>query len=151
MKRFDGLDPTYPPEKFLSILNARITFQLGIQPRDPVQYAHWQQRRMAFLYVSLDGTAQNWFEKLPPLFKEDWSAFLQLFRKQFCSQKLAYHAQLKASSLVKKDNESVRSFALQIETFVKQGWCNEHASTMNLKCNEFFYLRSPQKVKRFRS
>ena len=45
MKRFDGLDPTYTPDKFLHTLNARITFSLGIQPTDPIQYGHWHHRR----------------------------------------------------------------------------------------------------------
>ena len=29
IKLFDGLDVTYPPEKFLAQLSARVTFQLG--------------------------------------------------------------------------------------------------------------------------
>ena len=35
---FDALDHSYPPEKFLSILGARVTFQLGPQPIDPQEY-----------------------------------------------------------------------------------------------------------------
>ena len=34
IKLFDGLDRTYPPEKFLVHLSARVTFQLGHQPLD---------------------------------------------------------------------------------------------------------------------
>ena len=32
IKLFDCLDHTYPPEKFLANLGARVTFQLGPQP-----------------------------------------------------------------------------------------------------------------------
>ena len=38
IKLFDGLDHTYPPEKFLAHLSARVTFQLGPQPTDIPSY-----------------------------------------------------------------------------------------------------------------
>ena len=38
IKLFDGLDHTYPPEKFLAHLSARVTFQLGPQPVDIQSY-----------------------------------------------------------------------------------------------------------------
>ena len=93
---------------------------------------------MSLLYCSLTGTAFNWYDRLPQVYKDDWSSFLQIFKKQFYSQKHAYHAQIDALSLVKKDNENVRHLALKFETLVKQGWYNEYPSTINLKCNEIF-------------
>ena len=72
-----------------------------------------------------------------------------IFSKQFYSQKHAYHAQIGALSLVKKDNENVRHFALKVETLVKQGWYNEYTSTINLKCNEIFTRDLPKKLKDF--
>ena len=42
--------------------------------------------------------------------------FFKFFKKQFYSQKRAYHAQIDALSLLKKDNENVRHFALKVET-----------------------------------
>ena len=97
-------------------------------------------------FSSLTGTASNWFDRLPQVYKDDWSSFLQIFRKQFYSQKHAYHAQIEALSLVKKDNENVRHFALKVETLVKQGWYNEYPSTINLKCNEIFTRGLPKKT-----
>ena len=47
IKLFDGLDHTYPPEKFLAHLNARVTFQLGPQPVDIQSYLTWHSRRMS--------------------------------------------------------------------------------------------------------
>ena len=67
---------------------------------------------------------------------QDWHAFVQAFKKQFSSQKNAYYAQVEALSLKKKDNETVRHFALRVQQLVEKGWCNENASTINLKCNE---------------
>ena len=149
IKLLDGLDHTYPPEKFLAHLSARVTFQLGPQPVDIHSYLTWHSRRMSLLYCSLTGTASNWYYCLPQVFKDDWSSFLQIFKKQFYSQKHAYHAQIEALSLVKKDYENVRHFALKVETLVKQGWYNEYPSTINLKCNENFTSGLPKELKDF--
>ena len=130
-------------------LSARVTFQLGPQPTDIHSYLTWHSRRMSLLYCSLTRTASNWFDRLPQVYKDDWSSFLQIFKKQFYSQKHAYHAQIEALSLVKTDNENVRHFALQVETLVKQGWYNEDPSTINLKCNEIFTRGLPKKLKDF--
>ena len=104
---------------------------------------------MSLLYCSFTGTASNWYDRLPQVYKDDWSSFLQIFKKQFYSQKHAYHAQIEAVSLLKKDNENVRHFALKVETLVKQGWYNEYPSTINLKCNEIFTRGLPKKLKDF--
>ena len=102
---------------------------------------------MSLLYCSLTGTASNWYDRLPQIYKDDWSSFLQIFKKQFYSQKHAYHAQIEALSLVKKDNENVRHFALKVDTLVKQGWYYEYSSTINLKCNEIFTRGLPKNLK----
>ena len=65
IKLFDGLDVTYPPEKFLAQLSARVTFQLGPQPNDPFAYSTWHHCRMSLLYCSLTGTASSWNDRLP--------------------------------------------------------------------------------------
>ena len=52
-------------------------------------------------------------------------------------------------SLMKKDNESVRHFALRVQQLGKKGWCNEKAATINLKINEFFTKGLPRKLKDF--
>ena len=62
---------------------------------------------MSLLYCSLTRTASNWYDRLPQVYKDDWSSFLQSFKEQFYSQKHAYHAQIEALSLLKKDNENV--------------------------------------------
>ena len=71
IKLFDGLDHTYPPEKFLVHLSAHATFQLGLQPLDIQVYLTWHSRRMSFLYCSLTGTACNWYDRLPQVNKND--------------------------------------------------------------------------------
>ena len=65
------------------------------------------------------------------------------------SQNNANYAQVEALSLIKKDNEAVRHFALRVQQLVEKGWCNENASTINLKCNEIFTKGLPKNLKDF--
>ena len=80
----------------------------------------WQARRMAFIQCSLTGTALSWYICLNDTYKQDWHAFVQAFKKQFSSQKNGYYAQVEALNLSKKDNETVRHFALKVQQLVYQ-------------------------------
>ena len=104
---------------------------------------------MAYIQCSLIGTALDWYTNLHISYKQQWNSFVQLFKKQFSSQKTAYYAQVEAMSLMKKDNETVRHFALRVQQLVKKGWCNENAATINLKNNEIFTKGLPKKLKDF--
>ena len=68
---------------------------------------------MAFIQSSLTGTALSWYIRFNDTYKQDWNAFVQAFKRQFSSQKNAYYAEVEALSLIKKDNETVRHFALK--------------------------------------
>ena len=81
--------------------------------------------------------------------KQDCDAFVQSFRKQFSSQKNAYYAQVEALNFTKKDNEIERHFALKVQQLIEKGWCNENASTINLKCNEIFTKGLSKNLKNF--
>ena len=147
IKHFDGLDHIYTPEEYLQHIEARVTFSLGLQPTSEHENKFWHARGMAFIQCSLTGTALNWYIRLNDTYKQDWHAFVQAFKKQFSSQKNAYYAQVEALSLSKKNN--VRHFALKVQQLVEKGWCNENASTINLKCKEIFYKGTSQKPKDF--
>ena len=149
IKPFDGLDHNYTPEEYLQHIEARLTFSLGLQPTSEHEYKFWHARRMAFIQCSLTDTALSWYIHLNDTYKHDWHAFLQAFKKQFSSQKNAYYAQVEALNLSKKDNETVRHFALKVQQLVEKGWCNENASTINLKCNEIFTKGLPKNLKDF--
>ena len=127
VKPFDGLDQNYTPEKYLQQIEAHVTFSLGLQPTSEHQYKFWHARRMAFIQCSLTGTALSWYIRLNDTYEQDWHAFVQAFKKQFSSQKNAYYAQVEALNLSKKDNETVRHFALKVQQLVEKGWCNENA------------------------
>ena len=104
---------------------------------------------MAFIQCSLTGTALGWYIRLNDTYKQDWHVFVQAFKKQFSSHNNAYYAQDEALNLSNKDNETVRHFALKVQQLVEKGWCNENASTINLKCNEIFTKRLPKNLKDF--
>ena len=46
-------------------------------------------------------------------------------------------------------NETVRHFELEVQQLVETGWCNENASTINLKCKEIFTKGFPEILKDF--
>ena len=150
IKPFDGLDHSYTPEEYLQQVEARLTFAIGEEPQNnPIKYKSWHNRRMAYIQCSLTGTALHWYTNLHISYKQQWNSFVQLFKKQFLSQKTAYYAQVEAMSLMKKDNETVRHFALRVQQLVKKGWYNENAATINLKNNEIFTKGLLKKLKDF--
>ena len=102
IKPFDGLDHNYTPEENLQHIEARVKFSLGLQPTSEHEYKFWHARRMAFIQCSLTGTALSWYIRLNDTYKHDWHAFVQVFKKQFSSQKNAYYAQVEALNLTKK-------------------------------------------------
>ena len=148
-KLFDGLDHNYTPEEYLQHIEARVTFSLGLQSTSEHENKFWHARRMAFIQCSLTGTALSWYIRLNDTYKHDWHAFVQAFKKQFSSQKNAYYGQVEALNLTKKDDETVRHFALKVQQLVEKGWCNENASTINLKCNEIITKGLPKNLKDF--
>ena len=138
MKPHDGLDHSYTPEEYLQQVEARLIFAIGEEPqKNPINYRSWHNRRI-YIQCSLIGTALDWYTNLHISYKQQWNSFVQLFKKQFSSQKTSFYAQVESMSLMKKDNETVRHFALTVQQLVKKGWCNESASTMNLKNKEVF-------------
>ena len=82
-------------------------------------------------------------------FKTRLARFCTSLQKQFSSQKNAYYAQVEALNLTKKDIETVRHFPLKVQQLIEKGWCNENASTINLKCNESFTRGLPKNLKDF--
>ena len=72
-------------------------------------------------------------------------------KNTFFSLKNAYYAQVVSLNLIKKDNKTVRHFALKVKQLNGKGRCNENASTINLKRNEIFTKGLPKNLKDFAS
>ena len=150
LKPFDGLDHSYTPEEYLQQVEARLTFAISEESQNiPIKYTSWPNRRMAYIQCSLVRTALDWYTNLHISYEQQWKSFVQLFKKQFSSQKTAYYAQVGAMSLLKKDDETVRHFALRVQQVVKKGWCNENAASINIKIKDFFTKGLPKKLKDF--
>ena len=126
-----------------------MTFSQGLQPMSDYEYKFWHARRKAFIQCSLTGTALSWYIRLNDNYKQNWHAFVQAFKQQFSSQKNAHYAQVEALNLTKKDNETVRHFALEVQQLVEKCWFNDNASTITLKCNERFTKRFLENLKDF--
>ena len=121
IKPLDGLDHNYAPEEYLQHIEARVTFSLGLQPTSENEYKFWHARGMAFIHCSSTDTALSWYIRLNDTHNQDWHAFVQAFKTQLSSQKNAYSAQVETLNLSKKDNETVRHFALKVHQLVEKG------------------------------
>ena len=107
MKPFDGLNHSYTPEEYLQQVEARLTFAIGEEPQNnPNKYRSCHNRRMAYIQCSLIGTSLDWYTNFHISYKQQWNSFVQLFIKQFSSQKTAHYDLVEAMSLMKKDNET---------------------------------------------
>ena len=81
---------TNAPEEYLQQVEARITFAIGEEPQNiPFKNRSWHNRRMVYIKCSLIGTALDWYTNLHISYKQQWNSFVQLFKKQFLSQKTA--------------------------------------------------------------
>ena len=74
--------------------------------------------------------------RLHESYKNDWSAFVSSFEKEFSSQKTAYYAQVDAQALTKGGTENLRDYALKFEQIFENFWSKKPAATHNLKCKK---------------
>ena len=102
IKRFDGLDHTYPLQNFLADLSARVAFQNGAQPLDIQSYLTWHSRRVSLLYCSLTGKASNWYDRQSQVYKNELSSFLQFLKTSSTLKNLHTMLKLKHFLLFKK-------------------------------------------------
>ena len=71
-------------------------FLQGLQPTKSHEYKFWNARRLVFIQCSVTGTPLSWYVRLNDIYKQDWSAFVQAFKKQIFSQMNAYYARVEA-------------------------------------------------------
>ena len=78
-------------------------------------------RRMAFIQCFLTGITLGWFLHPNEAYKQDWSAFVHVFRNQFSSQKQVYYAQVEALTIMEKDDETIGRFSLKNPQLIEKG------------------------------
>ena len=136
-----------PEPDYFQQVEARLTFAIGEEPQNnPVKYRSWNNRRMAYIQCFLVGTALDWFTNLHISYKKQWNSFVKTIQKTIYISK---NSLLRTMSLLKKDNEKVRHFALRVHQLVKKGLCKEIATTMNPKNNEIFKKGLTKKLRDF--
>ena len=69
---------------------------------------------MASIQGSITGTTLSWYVRLYDTYEQDWHAFVQAFKKN------NFIAQVEGPNLFKKDNETVRHFALKDQQLVEK-------------------------------
>ena len=107
----------------------------------------WHARNMVFIQSFLNDTALSWYIRLHDTYKQDSHALYKHLKNNFHHKKNAYYGQVEALNLVKKDNDTGRHFALKVQQLIEKSWCNENASTINLKCYEIFIKGLPINLK----
>ena len=75
---------------------------------------------MAFIQCSLTGTALSWYIRLNDTYKQDWHAFVQVFKTHISSQKNAYYSQVEALSLIKKTMKLFVILHLEFNNLLKK-------------------------------
>ena len=119
IRPFDGTDPAYTVEEYLSSIVAAMIFSGGIEPVNKPGHHQWKVKRAALILHTLQGPAQKWYSTLPSETKLDWETFCKNFSDMFDSEKSKQQAKIVLQQLQKHTNESLRSLALRMETLVK--------------------------------
>ena len=102
---------------------------------------------MAFIQCSLTDTALSWYLRLNDTYEQDWHAFAQAFKYQYSSQKNAYYAQVEALNLTKKENETVRHFALKVQQLLKKAGVMKMPLRWNQNVRKFLRKDFPKTLK----
>ena len=89
VRTFDGLDHQYTLGKLLHQTDTHMIFTMGEQPLHLAAVNQKHSGKMAYIQCSLSGIASGWFLRLHESYKNDWSAFVSAFKKQFVSLKNA--------------------------------------------------------------
>ena len=77
----------------------------------------------------------NWYGRLPQVYEDDWSSFLQMSKKQTSSKNRASNAQLEALAITKKITKMLEISLSEIKFLLnKDGVMNSHSPlTSNAK------------------
>ena len=90
IKPFDGTDPGYTVENYLSIIVAAMILSRGVEPVDKPSHQQWKLKRAAIILHTLRGPAQKWYSTLLGETKLDCDQFCVEMPDIFDSGKLKY-------------------------------------------------------------
>ena len=138
IRPFDGTDPAYTAEEYLSSIVAALIFSMGTEPVNKPGYHQWKIKRADLILHTLQGPAQKWYSYLPSETKLDWEKFCKEFSEMFDSDKSKQLAKIVLQQLQKHTNESLRSLALRIEALVKTAYSLYTEDYRNSVVNQTF-------------
>ena len=112
IKPFDGTDPGYTVENYLSIIVAAMILSRGVEPVDKPSHQQWKLKRAAIILHTIRRLAQKWFSTLPET-KLECDQFCVEFSNIFDSVKLNERAKILLQLKQKHTKKSLRSLALR--------------------------------------
>ena len=148
IRPFDGTDPAYTVDEYLNSIVAAMIFSSGIEPVNKPGHHQWKNERAALILHTLRGPAQKWYSTLPSETKLDWETFCKEFSDMLDSEKSKQQAKIVLQQLQKHTNESLRSFALRIETLVKTAYSLYTEDYRNSVMNQTFIRCLDNELKR---
>ena len=107
VRPFEGTDPAYTVEEYLSRIFAAMIFSSGIEPVNKPGHHQWKVKRAALILHTLQGSAQKWYSTLPSETKLDGKTFCKEFSDMFNSEKSKQQAKRVLQQLQKHTNVSV--------------------------------------------
>ena len=133
---FTGTDPEYSVEDYLNAVTANLILNKGPEPVNTPLHQNWIYRRTALIQTTLDGAAQKWFSVLPIEIKSDWERFTQEFSKMFDSERNKQHQRVLCKEIRRLPNETIKQFAVTIETLVRKAYSLNTHDYKNTKMTE---------------
>ena len=131
LRPFDGTDPTYTTEDFLTAITANIVITAGPEQIDSPFHETWILKRIAMIQTALIGPAQQWYSHLPLDIKKNWQAFCREFKKPFDNQQSKTQAKLVLESITRASSEQIKTFALRIEQMARKACVNNAPDMRN--------------------
>ena len=97
LEKFTSVDPSEDVEEFLSLLERKIEYSLGVRPGAGDAQNAYDARRKALFGSVLRGTAAQWFDSSPPA--EPWEDVKTGFLNRFTDENDKYRKRIEVENI----------------------------------------------------
>ena len=137
LEKFTGLDPSEDVADFLSLIERKIEFSLGIRPGQGDAQNAYDARRKALFGSVLRGPAAQWFDSLPAA--EPWDDVRTGFLNRFTDEKDKYRKRIEVENIRRQPDELIKIYVHRLTKAVEKGWPDPFTDAQwQTKCMEFF-------------
>ena len=137
LEKFTGLDPSDDVADFLSLIERKIEFSLGLRPGAGDAQNAYDARRKALFGSVLRGPAAQWFDSLPAA--EPWDDVRTGFLDRFTDEKDKYRKRIEVENIRRQSDELIKSYVHRLTKAVEKGWPHPFTDAQRqTKCMEFF-------------